>query len=661
MHLYKNTLLMCMYCLSFNVLANDDVDLFSLSVEELTQIEIATTHKQTIYSSPSSVYVITRQQLKNMGIHNLQTVLNFVPGFQSSRDVEQGTANRISARGRSTALSESVLVQIDGQKINDLYTGGISILNRLLDIGHVAHIEIIRGPGSALYGSNAFLGVINIVTVSEHNEVSFSATDPHRLASSVSYAHQYSHENKLDLYFSLFSDEGDEYILTDLNGITEQVKDPVKGIDLYLKQKINNWFFTGRYMKRELKDFLSLGSIGNNINNEKSMQWSFSAEYGANITDDFDYNFQISHSQDKWETLALLIPKDVEIFPGFALENNFVGGPFLKSLAHKLSMNFTYQASDAHLLSFGSSYEKARITDIYTATTHDLFTLEEYDQPIKLIDGQSFNDKKERKIVSVYFQDQFHINENWEVTAGFRHDDYSDFGSSANPRLALVWKQQEKSSVKLMYGTAFRAPNFLELYDRNNYVDFGNVNLNSEEVETMEVSWLKTRLNWHLEITAFNNSYKQLILLSEPVEHPENPFFAPSFTNNIDQKSQGVESELLYKINQQLSLKVIWNWFTNDSDINIAKNTGALVVNYHTDKLNVNFHGFYRGTNNAVQNQSSYMVAAVNMSHKIRSDMKVNLLINNIFDQNYKTQSIMYEEGVENRGRAISLGFEYQF
>jgi outer membrane receptor for ferrienterochelin and colicins len=68
--------------------------------------------------------------------------------------------------------------------------------------------------------------------------------------------------------------------------------------------------------------------------------------------------------------------------------------------------------------------------------------------------------------------------------AGVRYDAYSDFGSSTNPRLALVWKQQAKSSIKLMYSIAFRAPNFLELYDRNNYVDFGNSNLNAEEVET---------------------------------------------------------------------------------------------------------------------------------------------------------------------------------
>jgi outer membrane receptor for ferrienterochelin and colicins len=215
-----------------------------------------------------------------MGIQNLQTLLNFVPRFQSTRDVEQGTANRISARGRSTALSESVLVKIDF-KTNDLYTGGISILNRLLDIGHVEHIEIIRGSGSALYGSNAFLGVINIVTVSHHNEVNLTRTQPGKVSSNISYSHQFSQTNAVDLYLSIFNHNGENYHLTDINGISDKVSDPAKGIDIYLKYSFDNWLFTGRYMQRELQDFLSLGSIGNNINSEESQQWSFSTEYSG--------------------------------------------------------------------------------------------------------------------------------------------------------------------------------------------------------------------------------------------------------------------------------------------------------------------------------------------------------------------------------------------
>lgn len=659
--MYKRLVFISTCCLSFCVLPQDDIDIFTLSLEELTQIEIATKRKQTIYSSPSSVYLFTRQQIESMGIENLQALLNFVPGFQSTRDIEQGTANRISARGRSTALSESVLVQIDGKKINDLYTGGISILNRLLDLGHVDHVEIIRGPGSALYGGNAFLGVINIVTVSNQNEVNLTASHPNRMSSNISYSHQFSENNVFDLYMSLFNDGGDDYDLTDIYGISDKVSDPAMGVDAYLKYSSNDWLFTGRYMKRELKDFIALGSIGNDINHEESEQWSLSAEYNNVVSDKFAYHILLSHSQDQWETLALLIPKDVEIFPDFSLTTNFVGGPFLKSQNNKAAINLSYQVNNEHFLSFGGSYESAFITDVYTATTHNLFTLDAYEESIKLMGDDSFNDKKSRGITSLYAQDQVHINEYWELTAGIRYDFYNDFGSSTSPRLALVWKPKDKSSIKLMYGTAFRAPNFLELYDRNNYVDFGNINLNAEEVETAEISWLHTYQNWHFELTAFNNSFKQLILLDEPVEDPENPFFSPSFTNNNGQKSRGIETELLYKLSQQFQMRIIWNWFTNNSDINIAKNTGAVIIDYNHENLHINVNSYYRGENNAIKNQSSYMVTSANISHQISPLLRLNLLMSNIFDQQYRTQSIMYAEGIENRGRAITVGLEYVF
>lgn len=659
--MHKKYISLLLSLVSYCSVAGDEIDYFELSLEELFELEIATKQKQTIYSSPSSVYVVTRQQIKAMGIDNLQTLLNFVPGFQSTRDVEQGTANRISARGRSTALSESVLVQINGHKINDLYTGGISIINRLLDIGNVEQIEIIRGPGSALYGSNAFLGVINIVTLSGQNEINLSVGDNGTILSNFLFTKSWSQAHQLDLYLSSIDDRGHSYHITDLYGINAKVKDPANGSDLYLRYTYNDWLFTGRYMQRELKDFIALGSIGNDVNNEKTKQWSASAEYQGQISERLNYDFSIFHTRDRWQTIALLIPKAVEIEPGFSLSNDFIGGPFLTSQMSKGAMSLNYQTEQAHLLSFGISFEKAKITDVYTSTTHDLFTLEEYDTPQKLTGEQSFNVIKSRDISSIYLQDQWHISDSWELTAGLRYDKYNDFGSSTNPRLALVFKPKNKSSLKLMYGTAFRAPNFLELYDRNNYVDFGNLALNAEEVETIEVSWLNTISNWHFEITAFNNKFENLIRLGEPVEAPNNPFFAPSFTNNSGQSSRGVETEIQFNVNMHLNVKLFWNWFTANSDINTGRNSGAFVIDYHNNKLQVNLHSYYRSSNKAITNQGGYIVTSSNLSYQLAPELKVNLQLRNLFDKAYKTQSILYNEGVENRGRDIRVGVEYQF
>lgn len=659
MHNKYTCLLICL--VSFCSISSSEIDFFELSLEELFQLEIATKHKQTIYSSPSSVYVVTRQQIKAMGIDNLQTLLNFVPGFQSTRDVEQGTANRISARGRSTALSESVLVQINGKKINDLYTGGISIINRLLDIGNVEQIEIIRGPGSALYGSNAFLGVINIVTLSGHNEVNLSVGSNGTISSNVLFSTSWSKSHQLDLYLSTHDDRGHSYEITDLYGINANVKDPVNGSDIYLRYAFDHWLFSSRYMQRQLEDFIALGSIGNDVNNEKTKQWSASAEYQRQTSESFSYDFSIFHTKDRWQTIALLIPKSVEIAPEFSLSNDFIGGPFLTSQTSKATINFNYQTQQAHLLSVGASFENAKITDVYTSTTHDLFTLEEYDTARTLTGEQSFNVKKSRDISSIYLQDQWHISDRWELTTGVRYDKYNDFGSSTSPRLALVFKPKNKSSLKLMYGTAFRAPNFLELYDRNNYVDFGNINLNAEKVETIEISWLTALSNWHFEITAFNNKFENLIRLGEPVDDPNNPFFAPSFTNNNGQSSRGVETELQFKVNTHLNVKLFWNWLTSNSDINTGRSSGAFIVDFQRNRLQVNLHSFYRSSNKAIDNQGGYMLTSSNIRYQIAPKLKVNLQLSNLFDKHYKTQSILYNEGIENRGRDIRFGIEYQF
>lgn len=648
-------------CFSFVSFAEQDIDLFSLELAELAHIKIASKQEQTVYSSPSSVSVITREQIKNMGITSLQNLLNFVQGFQSTRDIEQGTANRISIRGRSTALSESVLIQIDGQKVNDLYTGGISILNRMLDLNFVKQIEIIRGPGSALYGSNAFLGVINIITDTTKNEANIAVDSVGGIASSILLNTTLNNEHQLNAYLSLFKQTGDNYFLTDQYGISEHVKDPIQGGDIYVKYQLENFLFSARYMQRKLNDFIGFGAIGNNINSENTKQWSVSAEYDNKILEDLSYHILVSHSADEWDNFALLIPKDVEIEPNFALDENFVGGPYLTSNTSKAAIDLSYPLNNNNLLSFGTAFETAEITDVYTYTSHDLFTLESYGEIILLAGDDSFNQLEKRTITSFYIQDQIKVNQALEITAGVRFDKYNDFGSSTNPRLAVVWKPSDNNSIKFIYGTAFRAPNFLELYDRNNYIDFGNVDLNAEEVTTTEIAWLTAFSNWQFEVTAFDNKFKELIVLGEPVEHPENPFYAPRFTNTEGQKSRGVETLLQFKATQHFAVKFLWNWFTANSNINTARNTGAIILDYQWQNTHLNFSSYYRGNNDFIENQRHYMVSYANLSHQYSTSFAFNIAVSNLFDEDFKTQSIIYPQGIENRGRVIAFNIEYSF
>ncbi len=104
------------------------------------------------------------------------------------------------------------------------------------------------------------------------------------------------------------------------------------------------------------------------------------------------------------------------------------------------------------------------------------------------------------------------------LTAGVRHDQYDDFGGTTNPRFGLVWNFLKNGDLKLLYGQAFRAPNFLELYNQNNPAAEGNPNLDPERIKTYEIS-LGYRLGGSYAMNAnyFYNDINDLIGLDTSV------------------------------------------------------------------------------------------------------------------------------------------------
>ncbi len=156
-----------------------DKELLGLSLTDLlnVEVEIASKTKETVADAPSSVTVFTQDEIRNMGISTLYELLNYVPGFQASQDISYSRAERIAARGRSTPASESVLVLIDGHRLNDANSSSATVFSPRIIVENIQQIEIIRGPGSALYGSSAFLGVINIITLTDSNYAALKLGD----------------------------------------------------------------------------------------------------------------------------------------------------------------------------------------------------------------------------------------------------------------------------------------------------------------------------------------------------------------------------------------------------------------------------------------------------------------------------------------------------
>ena len=155
----------------------ESIDLFDLSLTDLLnlKVSIASKNDETIKNSPSSVTIFTRNDIDKMGITSWTELISQVPGFYSMVNPVEGNQSHIVMRGHAQTYANTLLILLNGHRVNDDYTGGINFFIQFMDLADVERVEIIRGPGSSIYGSNAFSGVINILTKPQ-NKISSNYT-----------------------------------------------------------------------------------------------------------------------------------------------------------------------------------------------------------------------------------------------------------------------------------------------------------------------------------------------------------------------------------------------------------------------------------------------------------------------------------------------------
>ncbi|NOQ76574.1 MAG: TonB-dependent receptor plug domain-containing protein, partial [Methylococcaceae bacterium] len=151
-------------------IAEEMDDFFSMSPEQLANISvsIASGTAKPVYLSAAVTSVITAEQIKSMGATELAQVLETVPGLHVS--IQAVTNDSVySMRGMKNAVNNQVLVLMNGTRYSTPYKGS-GLQGMGLPVEAIQQIEVIRGPGSALYGADAFAGVINIIT-KKHKDI----------------------------------------------------------------------------------------------------------------------------------------------------------------------------------------------------------------------------------------------------------------------------------------------------------------------------------------------------------------------------------------------------------------------------------------------------------------------------------------------------------
>ncbi|MCU0786063.1 MAG: TonB-dependent receptor [Verrucomicrobia bacterium] len=497
--------------------AAETPDLTELSLEALMQIEVpkvfgASKLEQKTTEAPSSVTVINADEIKRYGHRTLADVLQSVQGFHVSYDRNYAF---LGARGVSLGdFNSRILLLVDGHRVNNNLTDGAFVDTAfLLDIDLIDRVEIIRGPGSVLYGNNAFFGVINVITRTGKQlngaEVSGEYGEFDSYKARATFGKLFTNGVQLLLSGTYYESDGADRLFYKEFNTPAQNNGVAKGRD--------EDFFSSFFGSLSYRDF--------------TLEGAFSSREKANPTAQFitTFNDPRLRTTDERSYAALKyahsFPEIVDVTAQLYYDRNDysigypVGDPLAVAFYREeqagewwgAELQLTKRLWNRHTVTLGAEYrddfrQEQRVFDSTTVYT----------------DNQS-----DRQSYGVYVQGEFVLRTNLLFNGGVRYDQYGDFDPALNPRLALIYHPFEKSTLKALYGTAFRAPNFLELSDPR-FQD-----IQPEEITSYELVY-EQEIGKHLRssVSGFINQMDDLIVL-------QNGFFT-----NFNAQTKGVELAL---------------------------------------------------------------------------------------------------------------------
>jgi iron complex outermembrane receptor protein len=524
-------------------------EMFAIFTEE--EIVVSALKKpRTVSKSPAIMSVITARQIKQMGFRTLMDVLKIVPGFDISMD-ETGE-REIAVRGVLDDASQKVKVLIDGHSINDAWRGGATWNFDDLAVENAKRIEVIRGPGSALYGHNAFLAVVNIITKDTEDIDGFQLTTSGDTFDTQNYNVLFGREYgdlKISGFFDYVGTEGfSEMIEQDVLFPASSSKSPGRSknrkekTDLNLKLSYNNLEIKGKYMKKRRKDYIGVGDA---LNDETIIRDTYIFSeliYKLHLGEKLNMTPKVYYDQYNYSPFfeqrpdgfvgPIAVPPFTATFP-----DGIKGQLRFKQRTIGFENQLNYKVFEGNELTFGFQYEWIHQHEIkFSKNTHPvsnvvLAGLTDFTHDLP------FTRRVTRQIWALYLQDEWNITNDIDLTVGVRHDNFTRFGGTTNPRVGLIWRFIEDAHLKLLFATAFRAPSFQELFLTNNSVKVGNPNLDPEKINTFEVG-LGYNFTSHIRanINYFSNRIRDRIVVD--TGSPKR------FQNSGGVRIMGVETEL---------------------------------------------------------------------------------------------------------------------
>ena len=568
------------------------------------EISISSFHKLPIKDLPASVTVITQTELRNSGATNLVEALESVPGINIRRTQ---FANRPLIHFRGAHVNKTI-VMVNGLVMKDL-VWRYDLFWKGLPASIIERIEVIRGPGSALYGADAYSGVINVITkgaaTTTENQIGMTLGSFNDQGVWLQYGNDWQ-GYRIDFSADISTTEGhDPFISSDGQTAIDEDRmrrpfwDPAssapaslapsyaqygwKSQDVRTSIQKKYWQMLANYNRRyNVESGFNTVNILDDQTEGESTTTDVSLLYdNPNFDAQWALNGELRYQKSYYDSGRGIYFSP----PNFYQRNgaHYPDGRILQIASTEQTtsgkLRLSYTGISQHYIHVEGGFINR---DPYRISHLTNFGVDRSGNAIPagstLVDlsdsSYAFSPEKERRNHHLLVDDSWQITPDWMLRTGVRYDYFSDFGTSVIPRTALIWNTSPKFTSKLLYGEAFRAPSYQELYT-DILTSKPNPDLNAEKSATWELQFTLSpsrsqlfslnlyQMNLEELISRdSNNQYQNMdkhIIKGAEIEGRWELFDAISLHANLSLRSEeNTESKLLFLPDKSAHLSVNW-------------------------------------------------------------------------------------------------------
>jgi outer membrane receptor protein involved in Fe transport len=615
-----------------------------LPLDELlaTPISTASKYEQQLSSVAASATVITAEDIERYGWTTMDEVLRMVRGFYVSYDRNY---SYVGVRGisRLTDYNSRILIMVDDQPTNaavygDAYSGTVLAL----DLSSVERIEIVRGPGSAMFGSHAMLAVINIITKGADGMDGVAAS---LITGSA---------GKKGASFRVGQTLSNGYALT-VTGYWQEVQ----GENIYLRDydapETNHGVAAGLDYDRfhNVTATLKKGNFRLGFSTRSRLKGVPTAAFGAEFNEPFWTRDSASLVNLQY-TKVLGVGKQLTVRGGWQQARYNGSYPYADALGVDRSnaanvggeARFRWELNAHHQLTIGTEVNAGQHAD------YEYF----------VGDHRTYSFRAPFDTFSYYVQDEYQASSKVAVTGGLRYDTYSNFRGALTPRAGLILTPSPRTTVKLLYGMAFKTPSVLQLATESDDPEapwHPNPNLKAETVKTVEVA-IEQRLSPVLFGTASVYKIEADDVVHEGLESYEN--MGRILSNGAEagielRRPSGLWAHLSYALQtgnedgQPLVNAPRHMWYAGISTSPWRNTHGGLEAMYESA----------RTTRDGGQTDS-FVILNGTASQRITQGLRLSASVENILDQQYALPvgPEIVPVALQQDGRTWTLKLSYQ-